>query len=178
MLCPRCINGGRCEDIVRTSGRVRTTEDRLAIRARELSRLRHHPPGVRCGHESCVPAPARGRPTRGIFGRRPERFPDRSRIIGLDPPHQLSRDATHRHPTRTHRSALAIDRVYRVCTPILRRRNVGAILAPVARDYRDGWIVIANLHHHNVRVGQPDLNSPRSNIHGVSLTSRIMREES
>ena len=37
--------------------------------------------------------------------------------------------------------------------------SVGAILAPVARDYRDGWSVIANLHNHNFRVDQRDLNA-------------------
>jgi hypothetical protein len=37
--------------------------------------------------------------------------------------------------------------------------NVGAILAPVARDYQEGWIVMANLHNHNFRIGQTDPNA-------------------
>jgi hypothetical protein len=37
--------------------------------------------------------------------------------------------------------------------------NVGAILGSVARDYQEGWIVMANLHNHNFRVGQTDLNA-------------------
>lgn len=37
--------------------------------------------------------------------------------------------------------------------------NVGAILAPMVRDYQDGWIVMANLHNHNFRIGQTDVNA-------------------
>lgn len=36
---------------------------------------------------------------------------------------------------------------------------VAAILAPVAHDYQEGWIVMANLHNHNSRLGQTDPNA-------------------
>jgi hypothetical protein len=60
--------------------------------------------------------------------------------------------------------------------------SVGAILAPVARDSRDGWIVIANLHNHNFRVGQPDLNAvvspslPDAQLYQTLATSYQLRE--
>jgi hypothetical protein len=37
--------------------------------------------------------------------------------------------------------------------------NVAAILAPAARDVEQGWTLVANLHNHNFRLGQADLNA-------------------
>jgi hypothetical protein len=37
--------------------------------------------------------------------------------------------------------------------------NVSTILTPVAHDYQEGWTVVANLHNHNFRPGQTDLNA-------------------